>query len=226
MIKIALSHSRIYDFDTCPLLFREKHINKTIKFEQNEAMKRGETIHSALERNVYRALSGQPPVGEDVVLHTHPIIAAFVSRHTHIATEEKSAFNDKWQLRNFFAKDVFFRSIIDLEGRTELKGGVANIIDFKTGKYNENEEQLKLYNMVALLKYPEIEAATSTLLFVDQKRNSPPVTTPRSQMKGLIHEVEEKSEAVQISVERDDWPARQNWKCKWCAVETCRYARR
>jgi hypothetical protein len=226
MTKIALSYSRIFDFDTCPLLFREKHITKTVQFIQNEAMKRGKKIHSALERNVYRALSGQPPVGEKVVLDTHPIIAAFVDRHTHIATEEKNAFDAKWKVRDYFAKDVFFRSVIDLEGRTELTAGVANIIDFKTGQYNSNEEQLKLYNMVALLKYPDIEAATSTLLFVDQKRNSPPVTTVRAQLKSQLHEVEEKSEAIQISVERDDWPAKQNWKCKWCAVENCRYARR
>lgn len=226
MSKIALSYSRISDFQCCPLLFREKYITKTVKFEQNEAMKRGEKIHSALERNVYRALSGQPPVGEPVVLQTHPIIKAFVDRHPQIATEEKSAFNDQWKVRDFFAKDVFFRSIIDLEGITELKGGVVNIIDFKTGQYNTNEEQLKLYNMVALLKYPDITAATSTLLFVDQKRHSPPVTTVRSELKSQIHEVEEQSEAIQISVERDDWPATQNWKCRWCAVDTCRYARR
>lgn len=226
MTKIALSYSRISDYKDCPLLFREKYINKTIKFEQNAAMKRGEKIHAELERNVYRALYQQAPVGEAVVLATHPIIVAFVSKHPMIATEDRSAFNEKWKARDYFAKDVFFRSVIDLEGRTEVKSGVANIIDFKTGRYNENTEQLKLYNMVALLKYPEIVAATSALLFVDQKRNSPPVTTFRTELKNQLHEVEEQSETIQISVERDDWPATQNWKCKWCAVDSCRYARR
>lgn len=226
MTKIALSYSRISDFNTCPLLFREKYINKTVKFEQNEAMKRGEKIHSELERNVYRALYKQDPVGEQVVLDTHPIIVAFVNKHPMVATENKSAFNEKWKPRDYFAKDVFFRSVIDLEGRTETKGGVANIIDFKTSKYNENTEQLKLYNMVALLNYPEIESATSTLLFVDHRRYSPPVSTHRSQLNSQLHEVKEQSEAIQIALERDDWPAMQNWKCKWCAVDTCRYARR
>jgi hypothetical protein len=161
-----------------------------------------------------------------VVIDTHPILVAFVDRHPMVATEEKNAFDEKWKVRDYFAKDVFFRSVIDLEGRTDLKGGVANIIDFKTGQYNENEKQLKLYNMVALLKYPEITSATSTLLFVDQKRNSPPVTTPRSELKSMLHEVEEQSELIQISIERDEWPATQSWKCKWCAVDSCKYARR
>ena len=226
MTKFALSYSRLSDYDTCPLMFREKYINKTLKFEQNAAMKRGEEVHAALERNVYRALHRQDPVGEQVVIDTHPILVAFVDRHPMVATEEKNAFDEKWKVRDYFAKDVFFRSVIDLEGRTDLKGGVANIIDFKTGQYNENEKQLKLYNMVALLKYPEITSATSTLLFVDQKRNSPPVTTPRSELKSMLHEVEEQSELIQISIERDEWPATQSWKCKWCAVDSCKYARR
>jgi len=226
MTKFAVSYSRLSDYSTCPLMFREKYINKTLKFEQNAAMKRGEEVHAALERNVYRALHRQDPVGEQVVIDTHPILVAFVDRHPMVATEEKNAFNEKWKVRDYFAKDVFFRSVIDLEGRTDLKGGVANIIDFKTGQYNENEKQLKLYNMVALLKYPEITSATSTLLFVDQKRNSPPVTTPRSELKSMLHEVEEQSELIQISIERDEWPATQSWKCKWCAVDSCKYARR
>ena len=226
MTEIALSYSRISDYNSCPLLFREKYINKTIKFEQNDAMIRGEKIHKALERNVYRALHGKEPAGEQLVLDTHPIIKAFVRRHPRIGTEIQSAFNRKWELVDYFAKDVFFRSVIDLEGVTEVRGGVANVIDFKTGQYNENKEQLKLYNMVALLKYPDIDSATSTLLFVDHKRNSPPVTTTRAELEDQIHEVEEQSEAIQISLEQDYWPPTKNWKCRWCAVQDCRYARR
>lgn len=233
MSKIAVSHSRLEDFEACPLLFREKYITKTVKFVKNIAMERGDAIHKALERNAVRAMYNQDPVanvpyplGNQVVLDTHPIIKAFVNRHPMIATEEKSAFNDKWKLVDFFAKDAFFRSIIDLEGRTQLHGGVANVIDYKTGKYNENKSQLKRYNMVMLLKYPEIESATSTLLFVDHKRNSPPVTTFRSGLKDLVHDIEERAETIQIAKERDDWPPTQNWKCRFCGVVDCKYARR
>ena len=226
MTKIAISYSRLADFKNCPLLFREKYITKSIKFQPNAAMERGSAIHKSLERNVVRALHDKPPVGDRVVLDTHPIIEAFIAKHPIITVEEKTAFNDKWQQREYFDKDVFFRSVIDLEGRTLEKNGVVSIIDFKTGKYNESKEQLKLYNMVALLKYPEAVSASSALLFVDQKRSSPVLTTNRSSLKDCIHEVMEQSEAIQIADQKDDWPAQKCFQCRWCGVHDCRYITR
>lgn len=224
---MAWSHSRLSDFESCPLMFQHKYVLKTIKFVPNKATERGKDMHLQLERNVVRSVSGADSVPGDVG-HVQPIIDKFVTANQEIMVEEQVALNAQMNAVSWFDKSVWVRAVMDLVGRSNIteptiQQQTMSIIDWKTGQYKINDDQLKLYNMVALHKWNQLESVTSALVFVDHKKISPPVTTLRIDVDPIIDEFSDRSEAIQIAVERDTWPAKKCWKCRWCGVTTCRY---
>ena len=225
---IAWSYSRLSDFENCPLLFKHKYILKTIKFVPNAATERGSKLHKQLERNVVRAGTGQAPVGDPEVLAAHPIIEAFVEVHPQIFIEDKMAFTKRMRPTGYFDKDVWLRAVFDLGGlsSTHNAGGSASILDWKTGQYRPNKDQVLLYNMCALKFWDQIESVTSALVFIDHKKSAPPVTTTRDQLADLIDEFSDRAEAIQIAEQKDDWPAQKYWGCRFCGVNDCRYVKR
>jgi len=231
MQKIAWSYSRLTDFENCPLLFQHKHILKTIKFVANEAMERGKKIHQALEHNTVRAIHGREPVPGEVA-HVQPIINNFVRNHQEILIEEKITFDQHLNETSWFSKDAWFRAVIDMVGRTNITNDgttqeqTVSIIDWKTGQYRPSTDQLKLYNMAAFLKWSQVQQVTSALVFVDHKKSSPPLTTSRLELQDLVQEFGDRSEAIQIANEKDDWPAKKCFQCRWCGVADCQYINR
>lgn len=228
MTPIAWSYSRLSDFENCALLFKHKYILKTIKFVPNAATERGSKLHKQLERNAVRAGYGTAPVGDKEVLEAHPIVQAFIDRHPQIFVEQQWAFNRYMKPTTYFAKDVWLRVICDLVGLTVANdtGGEASIIDWKSGKYKPSLDQIRIQNIAALKFWPQISSATSALVFIDHKRSAPPLTTYREDLADEIHEFKDRAEAIQIAVERDDFPPTSFWGCRWCGVEDCRYCRR
>ena len=194
----------------------------------NAATERGSKLHKQLERNVVRAGNNLPATGDPQVLSAHPIIQAFVDQHPQVFIEHKMAFTKKWKPVGYFDKDVWLRAVLDLTGiasATDEKGPIS-IIDFKTGQYRPNEDQVRLYNLCALKFWPKASSVTSALVFIDHKRSAPPVTTTREQLPDLVDEYCDRAEAINIAVEKDHFPAQQCFQCKWCGVVDCRYVGR
>ena len=216
-------------FESCPLLFQHTHILKTVKFVENEAMKNGKDKHKKLERNVIRAVSQQPQVGDDV-LHVAPIISAFVAQHPGIMVEEEVTLNRKLNPTGWFDKDAWIRAKMDLVGEvnptSKLPDRVLSILDWKTGQVRETPDQLRLYNMVAMLRWDRTQSVTSAFVFVDHKKCSAPVTNYRPELQSLVNEFCDRAEAIQIAYERGTWPATKNFQCRWCGVTTCKYITR
>lgn len=226
MDKIAWSYSRLTMFESCPQLFLQTHLKKTIKFVENAAMKRGSEVHKQLERNVARAMSGMPGVGEDVI-HVQPIIDGFVAGHADVRVEEELTLTSELNKTTWFAKDAHIRAKLDLVGianpLSKLQDWRVSTLDWKTGQVRDEPSQLKLYNMVVMLVWPLTQTVTSAFVFVDHKVCSPPVTSTRLELHHLIDEFCDRAEAIQIAAEKDHWPAIKNFRCKWCSVNTCQY---
>ena len=79
--------------------------------------------------------------------------------------------------------------------------------------------------MVIFMLHLNCWEVSSSLVFVDQKRISPLVTSLRSEFQQLLDEFGERQEAIQVANIRGQWPARKNFKCKWCQVIDCQYSR-
>ena len=223
------SYSRLSDFESCALRFQHKYILKNIPFVTNEAMEQGKAKHKMLERDTVRAINNKPSACPDVA-HVFPIIQSFVAKHPIVSVEQQWAFNQKLKPVDWFAKDVMFRAIVDMVGRTNVKSReidqTASVIDWKSGQFRLSEDQLKIYNMSVLLQWPQVISSEAALVFIDQKKISPVLKTPRSHLDGIVDEFMDRSEAIQIAVQKDTWPATQCFQCRWCEVQDCQYIRR
>lgn len=229
MTPMAWSYSRLSDFETCALRFQHKYVLKTIKFVSNAAMDRGKELHKQLERDTVRAIHGKEPVCQDIA-HVHPMIKGFVARHPAVSIEQQLAFDSSLNPTDWFAKDVWFRAVIDMVGRTNVQSKIqdhgASVVDWKTGQFRPTVDQLKIYNMAVMLQWSQTASVTSALVFIDHKKSSPPLTSSRLDLQNLVQEFSDRSEAIQIAIQRDSWQPTKCFQCRWCEVNTCQYITR
>ena len=226
---MAWSHSRLSDFELCALRFQHKYILKTIPFVENKAMTEGKEKHLMLERDTVRAINGKPSACPKVA-HVFPIIQGFVAKHQAVAVELELAFDQKMNPCSWYDKETWFRAKVDMVGRTnvtsKLQNQQASVVDWKSGQVRVSEDQLKIYNMAVLLNWSGVISSTAALVFIDHKKSSPPLFTPRHQLSFLVDEFSDRSEAIQIAVQQDSWPATKCYQCRWCEVQDCKYITR
>ena len=221
---IAWSWSRLSTFEICARLFLLKNITKSMPFIENEAMKRGKTIHNLLERAVKMTQRGEDPGGNTVIAPVMPIIQSFVKAHSYVDVEQKITFKRDLTSCTWYDRDAWFRTIIDVIG---VQNGHASIIDWKTGRVNIKEDQLRVMILSVFLKWPEVHTVDASLVFVDQKQSSPLVRYTRDRFQLLLEEFEDRVEAIQIANERASWPPSPGRHCNYmgCPKAHCEHGR-
>jgi len=231
---IAWSHSRLVDFETCPLMFYAKHVMRPspFVFVQNEAMKRGSEIHKGYERAAIQMIHGSPVSPTELTAPAFPMLQAFHQTHDKLYVEDELAFKRDLSPCSWFDKDTWFRCKIDLAGRkgpkTIFQDQHFSVIDWKTGQYNIKEEtlsQLRLSCVAIFMAHRDASEVSAAFVFVDQKKTSPIIRMTRVQFAAALHDYCERVEAINIAEEKDMWPPIKNWKCKWCKVHTCSHFR-
>ena len=219
---IAWSFTRLKDFERCPRVFQLKYITKDIPFVKNKAMLEGTRKHKILERAALTLQKDRtfklPPSEMD---HVYPILTGFAEMHQVISSEIDIAFRKNLTVAGWFDDDVWLRVKVDLMGVVVNPGtqnDVVNILDWKTGKVRVDSDQLRLYNIAGLLYNSDACESRSSLVFVDQKQSSKIIVTKREDLAVELREFSDRSEAIQIAVERDSWPSIENQLCKWCSA--------
>ena len=138
---IALSFSRLSDYEACPLKFKQKYIDKTFPDDSdNPAFVRGNKIHSQLEEYILYKISSEAdaPTMSTITQKAVPLIEKiFTSCKGRMFPEKQIAVNQDWELCTWFDKPdvVKYRAIIDFlafMSETELLIG-----DWKSGKVRE-----------------------------------------------------------------------------------------
>jgi len=208
-------------------MFNHKYILKTVKFIPNEAMERGKKLHKSLERDMFRAASCRKPVCEEVK-HVWPIVTAFATSHKEVRVEEQVALDRKFRPCSWFDKKTWLRGVFDVIGfNGEASVGQkrhVSVIDWKTGQYRPNEDQLLLYNWIIMLRWAEVKTVTSALVFIDHEKAAPLVVTKREDMQNISNSFMERVEDLKIAEERDRWPSVKNWGCRFCNVAECQFS--
>lgn len=169
----AWSFSRYGDYKKCPALFKYKHIDK-LKEPPNAAMERGSAIHKLAENYV------------NGVLRTLPVeLKLFADQFKKLKAQKIKVVEDSWTWTKEWAAETTWNDWAGAWLRVKLDVGYhvpahnAFVpIDHKTGKFREDKnveyvEQLELYALAALKKYPDISVASPRLWYLDQGRTYP-----------------------------------------------------
>ncbi len=159
------SFSRIKAFETCPKQFYHEKVLKQYPFKETEAMRYGTDFHKACEDYIGE---GTPiPAKFDFI---KPTLDSLGRKKGEKIVEQKLGLTADLEPCSFFAKDVWFRGIVDLAIIDE-DTGTGWIIDYKTGKSSKyaDKGQLELMALTIFKHYPKVTKLNAGLLFVIAK---------------------------------------------------------
>lgn len=221
--RMALSHSRLSDFNQCPRKFYLKYISKAENFQMKQEDKsihlvRGDNVHKALEAYLVKRKAGEqniPPSSLTEVQETRPLIEGYIKAFgiDNIHPEAQIAINDKWEKVTWFDKQAYYRAILDL---ICLGPTVAVVGDYKTGKFKDYAPtngmgQLELTSAIALSIF-QIEEVKTIYFFVDHKKTIQKNYTSKDKTKLVDHFI---GEHDKVNAEKNFDP-KSNEFCTWC----------
>lgn len=232
---IALSWSRLSDYNQCPLKFKMKYIDKNAKFKEDESasphLVRGSNVHKALENYVVQKTSnGELEVkitSLPEVETTKPFVDRFINNYDQVIPETQIAINNLWQRVEWFDRDAYYRAIFDL---IALRSTDVQIIDYKTGKMRDYDGgpsgfgQLHLSGAIALSLWPDVPEVTTTYAYVDHRQTVTKRFTQDDKDRLVNHF---KGEYDKVNAD-DKFKPTVNEFCKWCPAtrDMCPYSRK
>lgn len=219
-MSMAWSFSRLVDFELCKKRFHAKYILKTVPFVKNAAMRRGDEIHDDCEEAIKRVQDPRRPgFWEPLpeVKSAMPLIRGFHEIHDMVHGEQELAFNEQCKPVSWFDEDVWFRAKLDMVG---VRAPQVSNIDWKTGKVREKADQLLLYNVASLLKWPMCHHASAAFIWLDHPGSKPvEVTLKREDLEYTLNSYGERAEAINMAIRAGNWPAEKCFQCRWCKIE-------
>ena len=230
---IALSWSRLNDYNQCPLKFKVKYIDKDPLFKEDSSssphLVRGANVHKALENYVVQRTSDQEVKITSLpeVESTKPFIDKILANYPVVLPESQIAVNSNWERVEWFSKDAYYRAIFDL---IALRDDKFIIVDYKTGKMRDydggpsGKGQLHLSAAISLKMWPNIPSGATAYAYVDHKQT---VVKPFSQSDTA--ELVEHFDAEHAKVNADtEFKPKVNEFCKWCPLTKahCPYSRK
>lgn len=212
MKKTAWSFSALDMFEKCAKKFYHLKVAKDVKEPDNQWQADGKFIHEALFK---RVTEGVPlPVQ---LRHMEGMAQRFADAPGEKHGEMKLALNDKFEPRDFFAKDVWVRAVLDL---LIIREGHAVLVDWKTGKRKDRFDQLKLSAAVLSRFMPEIESFK--LAFVWLKDNEVSAMDIRKdELKQVWLDFMPRAAAIDEAKKTTTFPADPTPLCGYCPVTDC-----
>lgn len=154
----AWSYSKYSCYKLCPFQFKCKYIDK-IPQGKAPALERGIRIHEEAENFLDGTFADVPESCESLEEEFKII------KKKKYEPEMALAFDEDWNVVDWFDDDAFLRMKIDASGFPDKK--TIKLIDFKTGKVRDNyQEQVELYTTAAFTVY-DVEESLTELWYLD-----------------------------------------------------------
>lgn len=160
----AWSYSRYDKYTTCPQWFKFDVIDKVDPVVQSPAMARGDRIHKGLAHYITNGVIGEMPPEADKFAKLVEDIRQFPPEDRVV--EQQWAFTVTWKPTEWFAKDTWYRSVLDVG--VAYQDDTLEAVDWKSGKrYGSNDEQMESQAVAVFAKYQHIKHVTTRLVYLD-----------------------------------------------------------
>ena len=137
-------------------------------------------------------------------------------------TERKVGLTRKLEPCEFFAPDVWWRGVIDVQVNRPGDEKVTSIVDYKTGKKHDKMRQLHLFSLYAFLA-DGAEKAESMYYWTETCQRTR-IIMPRAQIKPIMQSLVADLNFYVDCFRNDQWPPKQNYLCKnYCGVTECEF---
>ena len=204
------SPSRWQVFEQCKYRAKLQWLDKIADNTPRPNADRGTQIHQEAEDYV----TGKAPFTHNLRFFE----ADFIALRAHHAAgrvicEEEWGFDREWRVAEW--KSAWLR--LKCDAVAHLDATHIAVIDYKTGKRFGNEikhaEQLQLYALCCLLRYPECEQVTCELWYIDQNELAS-FTMKRKQLDRYLRLFDERGR--KLTQETEFKPNPNIHSCKYC----------
>jgi hypothetical protein len=214
---VSWSFSKLSDFEKCKRYAKLKHLDRIP--EPERALKPGQTEHANDRGSRIHDAAEQYVRGTGPFIHELASFQPEFERLRALYQEGKVSLEGEWGMDEDWEpapwKTAWHRSKLD--SIVHLDRTSAIVIDYKTGRKFGNElkhgQQVQLYTLNALLRYPELEEVTTELWYTDQNEITS-MTFRRDQ--GLRFKANFHRRGVALTT-NNEWPPNPNrFSCQWC----------
>lgn len=226
---IAVSHSALQCFDTCPRQYEARYVTKECPFVQSAEAKWGDDVHNALERSGRDGVPLPPNMAQYA-----PHLQALMRRPGDKVFEGNVALDIDGKPCSYFAKTPDKQNLVWMRGKIDVVNlrrdlGRAEVFDWKTGKVKNDPSQLVLYALFVFKHHPEVEevrAGYSWIAEPVERAFTAPVNFYRRQEQAIERQYRDKYDTIQHATEVGKFPPRPSGLCNgWCPVTSCEYHR-
>ena len=215
----AWSYSSIKTFEQCPKKYFHLKVAKDVKDEPGEAAEYGTAVHLAAEEYIR---DGKPIPEKFSFMRPilEPLAAKQGDKHCEMRLGVAKT-DDGFAPTTFFAKDVWYRGIVDL---LILDGNKGWMVDYKTGKNAKyaDMKQLDLMAGALFIKFPELETIKSGLAYV-VSQEFPKKTHKREHLNQYMSVFEDQLYNLDEAMGNGVFNPKSGPLCGWCPVTTCEH---
>lgn len=210
------SFSALKKFEACPYRLYLERVEKApqpeIGDDPDHPLTRGKHIHKAAEDYI----KGETEKLDKTLKRFAEPLADLAERYARQAalSEQRWIFNRQWQESSWESPDKW---LIEVPDALYEDDGVLHIIDFKTGKSFGKEvshtQQLQLYAITALMRYPGTEHVRAEAWYIDEGKSTTRSYT-RAVLPTFIPRWQARGERLTNALA---FPAKPNFgNCKFC----------
>lgn len=209
----AWSYSKLKNYETCPKRHHHVDVLKDIKEEESEHISYGNAVHKALAE----AISGTNPLPKPF-----EGLGPWVDRVTRtdgiILVEQQLAITKDLNSTEWFAKNAWYRGIADV---IKIVGPVAVVIDWKTGKIQEDGVQLALMAQCVFAHHPSIEKIRTEFVWLKEDATTRADFT-RADMVGVWAGLLPRVKTLEDAYSGGNFPPKPGYLCRrFCPVTSC-----
>lgn len=214
---IKWSFSGLKQYANCPKQYHEVKVLRAFVQKETSQMRYGTEVHKALE---------------EYVANNTPLPKFYERFKSHVDTlksidgtklvEHKMGLDVNKQACSFDSPDYWVRGIADL---LIIDNDLAWVVDYKTGSSRYPDvKQLKLMALMVFEHFKSVKTVRAALLFLLDG-----ALINEEYAKGDAAKLWESFEGdltnLQMSHEREIWPAKTSPLCRFCPVTTCDFHR-
>ncbi len=208
------SFSNLRDAENCLRQYHHKHVLRDVPFEETDAPRWGNSVHSAMET---RLKTGAPLVDGFASYET------FVPAKTNALRgliEFKMGMRQDGTHCDFFDKVVWGRGKLDF-ALVNHEAHTAAIVDWKTGKLREDPDELEIFALLLKAKYPALQKIAGWYVWLKEMKMGR--VYDLSDTNGKLANVKHRLSRIALAASTDSWEPRQGPLCGWCGVKSCEF---
>lgn len=214
---MPLSFSRLSTFEQCPAQFDYLYVSKRVQSTSNEAADYGDRVHKTLEAYGRGELDQTTLTdeGKSTMQQWGGVVDKILARPGTKYFEHQMAVNRQLQPVDWFAKDVWIRSIADV---LVVDGDTAYCLDYKTGKVKDNPTQLQLFAAMVMWLFPEVNTVKTSFIWLKFNETTN-AKYERRFLKSLWRALEPRFDKVQEVIDLGVFDTKPSGLCPWCPAK-------